>query len=51
VPLYDPEYWALTKEQIIRMETAEMRFLRAVTGYRMIDGKHKLIKILQKNWG
>jgi hypothetical protein len=29
------------KEQMRRMETAEMRSVRAVVGYRMTDGKRK----------
>jgi len=37
VVLYESECWILTTEQIRRMETAELRFLRAVAGHRMTD--------------
>jgi hypothetical protein len=30
----------ITQEQMRRMETAEMSFLRPVAGYRIIDHKH-----------
>jgi hypothetical protein len=35
--LYGSECWTLTKRQIRRLEAAEMRFLRSVAGYRLID--------------
>jgi hypothetical protein len=35
--LYGSEYWTLTKRQKSRLEAAEMRFLRSVAGYRLID--------------
>jgi hypothetical protein len=37
VLFYISEYRTLTKEQIRRMEMAEMCFLRSVTGGRMTD--------------
>jgi hypothetical protein len=35
--LYGSECWTLTKRQKSRLEAAEMRFLRSVAGYRLID--------------
>jgi hypothetical protein len=35
--LYGSECWTLTKRQKRRLEAAEMRFLRSVAGYRLID--------------
>jgi hypothetical protein len=35
--LYGSEYRTLTKRQKSRLEAAEMRFLRSVAGYRLID--------------
>jgi hypothetical protein len=35
--LYGSECWTLTKRQRSRLEAAEMRFLRSVAGYRLID--------------
>jgi hypothetical protein len=37
--LYSSECWTLTKIQKSRLEAAEMRFLRSVAGYRLIDHK------------
>lgn len=34
--LHESEFWTL-REQQLRMETAEMRFLRPVAGYRVQD--------------
>jgi hypothetical protein len=35
--LYGSECWTLTKRQKKRLEAAEMRFLRSVAGYSLID--------------
>jgi hypothetical protein len=35
--LYGSECWTLTKRQKSRLEAAEMRFLRLLGGYRLID--------------
>jgi hypothetical protein len=35
--LYGSECWTLTKRQKSRLEAAEMRFLRSVAGYRLIN--------------
>jgi hypothetical protein len=35
--LYGLECWTLTKRQKSRLEAEEMRFLRSVAGYRLID--------------
>jgi hypothetical protein len=35
--LYGSECWTLTKGQKSRLEAEEMRFLRSVAGYRLID--------------
>jgi hypothetical protein len=35
--LYGSECWTLTKRQKSRLEAAEMRILRSVAGYRLID--------------
>jgi len=37
--LYGTEFWTLTEEHVIRMETAETHFLRAVAGQRMTEHK------------
>jgi hypothetical protein len=34
--------WTVTKQQISRIEIAEMRFLRVVVGYLMIKNKMKM---------
>ena len=36
--LYGSEIWAITKRDTTRLEAAEMRFLRSVTGYTRLDG-------------
>jgi hypothetical protein len=38
--LYGSECWTLTKRQKSRLEAAEMRFLRTVAGYQLIDHRH-----------
>jgi len=35
--LYGSETWVTTKRDMTRLEAAEMRFLRSVTGYRRLD--------------
>ena len=35
--LYGNETWVTTKRDMIRLEAAEMRFLRSVTGYTRLD--------------
>ena len=35
--LYGSETWVTTKRDMIRLEAAEMRFLRSVTGYTRLD--------------
>lgn len=35
--LYGYEHWILTKQQVERIETAEIRFLRGVAGYTLLD--------------
>jgi len=35
--LYGSETWVTTKRDITRLEAAEMRFLRSVTGYTRLD--------------
>jgi hypothetical protein len=35
--LYGSECWTLTKRQKSRLEAAEMRFLRSMVGYLLID--------------
>jgi len=35
--LYGSETWATTKRDMTRLEAAEMRFLRSVTGYTRLD--------------
>ena len=36
-PLYGSETWVTTKRETTRLEAAEMRFLRSVTGYTRLD--------------
>jgi len=35
--LYGSETWVTTKRDMTRLEAAEMRFLRSVTGYTTLD--------------
>jgi len=35
--LYGSETWATTQRDMTRLEAAEMRFLRSVTGYTRLD--------------
>lgn len=35
--LYGYEHWILTKQQVKRIENAEIRFLRGVAGYTLLD--------------
>ena len=35
--LYGSETWVTTKRDMTRLEAAEMRFLRSVTGYTRLD--------------
>jgi len=35
--LYGSETWVTTKRDMTRLEAAEMRFLRSVTGYARLD--------------
>ena len=35
--IYDNETWVTTKRDMSRLEAAEMRFLRSVTGYTRLD--------------
>jgi len=35
--LYDSETWVTKKRDMTRLEAAEMRFLRSVTGYTSLD--------------
>jgi len=35
--IYDTEMWVTTKRDMTRLEAAEMRFLRSVTGYTGLD--------------
>ena len=37
VSLYGSETWVTTKQDVTRLETAEMRFLRIVKGYIRLD--------------
>lgn len=37
--LYGSEFWTLTKKEERRIEAAEMRFLRSVAGYTLLDKK------------
>jgi len=39
VSFYRPDCWTLMKEHMRRMETVEMRFVRAVGGYGMAGRK------------
>jgi hypothetical protein len=41
VPLDGSECWTLTTQQVSGIETAEMRLLRALAGYRLIDKETK----------
>jgi len=36
VSLYGSEYWTLTKQEINRIETAEMSFLKTTEGYHLL---------------
>jgi hypothetical protein len=36
-PLYGSETWVTTKRDMTRLEAAEMRFLRSVTGYTRLN--------------
>jgi hypothetical protein len=38
--LYGSECWTLTKRQKSTLEAEEMRFLRSVAGYPLIDYRH-----------
>jgi hypothetical protein len=35
--LYGSETWVTTKRDVTRLEAAELRFLRGVTGYTRLD--------------
>jgi hypothetical protein len=55
-PLYGSECWTLAKRQKSKLEAAEMRFLRSVAGYRLIDhrrneDKREEIQIIDINSG
>jgi hypothetical protein len=39
---YGYECWTLTERQDIRLEAAEMSFLRAVSGYRLIEHRRNI---------
>jgi hypothetical protein len=36
-PLYGSEIWTTTKRDVNRLEAAEMRLLRSVKGYKILD--------------
>ena len=42
--LYGSETWVTTKRDMIRLEAAEMRFLRSVTGYTRLDKMRSEVK-------
>jgi hypothetical protein len=46
---YGSEHWMLKNEHIRKIETAEMCFLREVTGYRITDHCYESIRKEQGN--
>jgi hypothetical protein len=41
MPLCWSQCWGLTAQQMRRTKTVEVRFIRAVVGYRMANHEHK----------